>query len=72
MGVVEQLDLKVSGMSCGACEQRIEKALTRLEGVVQSAADHRAARVRVMFDPADTSERAVRSCIERAGYIVAP
>jgi copper chaperone CopZ len=59
-------------MTCGACEQRIEKALKRIDGVAQSAADHRAARVRVMFDPARTSERAVRSCIERAGYSVTP
>jgi copper chaperone CopZ len=69
---VEQIDLNVSGMTCGACEQRIEKALTRIGGVVRSAADHRAARVRVMFDPARTSASAVRSCIERAGYSVAP
>ena len=55
-----------------ACEQRIQIALTRIDGVAQSAADHQAARVRVMFDPARTSEAAVRSCIERAGYVVAP
>ena len=69
---MEQIDLNVSGMTCGACEQRIQKALTRIDGVVQSAADHRAARVRVMFDPARTSESALRSCIERAGYSIAP
>ena len=69
---MEQIELNVSGMTCGACEQRIEKALTRIDGVVQSAADHRAARVRVMFDPARTSESALRSCIERAGYSIAP
>ena len=69
---MEQVDLRVSGMTCGACEQRIQKAVTRIDGVVQSAADHRAARVRVMFDPARTSESALRSCIERAGYSIAP
>jgi Cu+-exporting ATPase len=69
---VQHVDLNVSGMSCRACEERIEKALGRVEGVLQSAADHRAARVRVMFDPARTSEGTVRSCIERAGYTVAP
>ena len=68
---MQQVDLGVTGMTCRACEQRIENALTRIEGVVRSAADHRAARVRVMFDPARTSEDAVRSCIERAGYAVA-
>jgi len=69
---MEQLDLRVSGMTCHACEQRIERALARVEGVSQSAADHRAARVRVIFDPMRTSEATVRSCIERSGYTVAP
>lgn len=53
---MEQVELRVSGMTCRACEQRIEKALTRIEGVVQTAADHRTAQVRVLFDPARTSE----------------
>lgn len=69
---METIDLNVTGMTCGACEQRIQKALTRVDGVVQSAAEHRAARVRVMFDPTRTTEGTVRSCIERAGYVVAP
>ena len=69
---MKHVELQVSGMSCRACEQRIEKALTRIDGVVQSAADHRAAQVRVMFDPARTSENDVRACVERAGYTVAP
>ena len=69
---MEQVELNVSGMTCGACEQRIEKALTRIDGVVQSDADHRAARVRVMFDPARTSASALRSCLERAGYSIVP
>ena len=69
---MKQVELQVGGMSCRACEQRIEKALTRIEGVVQSAADHRAAQVRVMFDPSRTSESDVRACVVRAGYTVAP
>ena len=69
---MQQVKLRVKGMSCGACEQRIQRALAQVDGVVQSAADHRAAQVRVMFDPARTSEHDVRSCVERAGYTVAP
>jgi copper chaperone CopZ len=69
---MEQVDLRVTGMTCNACEQRIQKALARIDGVVESLADHRAERVRVMFDPDRTSQGAVRSCIERAGYTVAP
>ena len=69
---MQQVELRVKGMSCGACEQRIQRALAQVDGVVQSAADHRAAQVRVLFDPARTSEHDVRSSVERAGYTVAP
>lgn len=69
---MQQAELRVKGMSCAACEQRIQRALAQVEGVVHSAADHRAAQVRVMFDPARTSETDVRSCVERVGYSVAP
>lgn len=69
---MEQVELRVSGMSCRACEQRIEKALARVEGVLRSAADHQAGQVRVVFDWARTSQEAVRSCIEQAGYGVSP
>lgn len=67
---MDQLELHVTGMSCGACEQRIQRALAQVDGVVRSAADHRAARVKVVFDPARTSAEAVQSRIKQAGYEV--
>lgn len=67
---MQQIEFRVSGMSCSACEQRIEKALARVDGIVRSAADHQAGGVRVVFDPTRTSKEAVRSCIEQAGYEV--
>ena len=67
---MEQVELHVKGMSCGACEQRIQRALAQINGVVRSAADHRAARVKVVFDPARTSTETVRARITDAGYEV--
>jgi copper chaperone CopZ len=67
---MEQVELHVTGMTCSACEQRIQRALAHVEGVVRSAADHRTARVSVVFDPARTSAEAVQSCITGAGYQV--
>jgi copper chaperone CopZ len=67
---MEQVDLRVNGMSCGACEQRIQRALAQVEGVMRSTADHRAARVSVVFDPSRTSTGAVRERIRQAGYDV--
>ncbi len=67
---MEQVELRVTGMTCTGCEQAIQRAMARLDGVVRSVADHRAEQVRVVFDPRRTSEQAVRSCIEQAGYEV--
>ena len=67
---MKEIKLQVRGMSCSGCEQRIQKVLARVEGVVRSAADHQAGEVRVMFDPNRTSEQVVLSSIEQAGYEV--
>ena len=67
---MKEVKLQVKGMSCSGCEQRIQKVLARIEGVVRSAADHQAEEVRVVFDPNRTSEEALRLSIEQAGYEV--
>lgn len=69
---MEQVELRVDGMTCTGCEQRIQRALARVDGVVRSAADHRAARVKVVFDSARTSVQAVRARITETGYEVEP
>ena len=67
---MEQVELRVTGMTCTACEQRVERALAQVDGVVRSAADYRAARGTVVFDPARTSAQTVQARIKQAGYAV--
>lgn len=66
-----QLVLQVSGMSCSGCEERIGNALSRLDGVRRSSADHEGGQVRVAYDPAQVSAETVRGRIEEMGYGVA-
>ena len=54
-----------------SCEQRIQRALAQVDGVMKSTANHQAGQVRVAFDPARTSLAAVRARIEQAGFKVA-
>jgi len=68
---MEQMELRVNGMTCTACERRIERALAQVDGVMRSAADHRAAMVKVVFDAARTSAQIVQAHITQAGYEVA-
>lgn len=68
---MEQIELRVNGMTCTGCEQRIQRALAQVDGVVRSQADHRAATVKIVFDPTRTADQAVRARIRQAGYEVA-
>lgn len=67
---MEQVAIGVKGMSCSGCEQRLEQALTRLQGIARVSADHVSERVEVVLDPARVSGAEMRNCIERAGFEV--
>lgn len=69
---VEQVQLRVSGMSCTGCEQRIQQALSRVGWRGPQRRGPPAGQVQVIFDPARTSEQSVRACIKQASYAVLP
>ncbi|MBW3651218.1 MAG: cation transporter [Actinobacteria bacterium] len=70
--MTEELVLEVGGMTCTGCEARVGKVLDRLDGVRSATADHQAGKVRVLFDPAQTSAGSIGEAITGAGYEVAP
>ncbi|GAB3394212.1 heavy-metal-associated domain-containing protein [Amycolatopsis echigonensis] len=70
----EIVTVRVEGMHCGACEQRLRTVLGRLDGVGHVEADHTTGVVRLRFDPAHTTPDALataaRDRIEQAGFTV--
>lgn len=66
-----RLSLKVTGMSCPGCEQRIANVLGRLDGVGSVAADHEAGTVVVDHDPAVLDAAAITERLADAGYELA-
>lgn len=64
------MDVRVEGMTCTGCEQRLGTALRRVDGVRDVSADHASGRVRVRFDAASTGPDAVVERITLAGYTV--
>ena len=67
---MERETIPVSGMSCNGCEQNIENALRKLDGVTRVEADHEADTVEVVADD-DVGDAEVHGVIERAGYDIA-
>lgn len=65
----EQMVLKVQGMTCTGCEQRLAAAVQRVEGVRSAAADHTTGVMRVELGPEADAE-AVAARVAEAGYTV--
>ena len=63
--------LKVEGMTCTGCEQRLGTALLRLEGVSEAKADHHTGELNIRYDPETTDREALEERVVTAGYEVA-
>ncbi|MFZ1490299.1 MAG: heavy metal-associated domain-containing protein, partial [Ilumatobacteraceae bacterium] len=46
-----QVDLSVTGMTCAACAARIEKRLSRLDGVEVASVNYATEQAAVRYDP---------------------
>ena len=64
--------LPVSGMFCPHCEQRIQRALLAMPGVVEVHASFAEEQVRVSFRPEETNLEALEKTIEELGYAIEP
>jgi sulfite exporter TauE/SafE/plastocyanin domain-containing protein/copper chaperone CopZ len=60
----------VDGMSCGSCEQRIEKAVSALDGVRKVGASASLSEVMVYYEPGRVGLAAIHDAIRGAGYTV--
>jgi copper chaperone len=57
---------------CAGCEQRIDNALHRLEGVREVEASFQTQEVTVIIDETKLSPEQVRAKLEQLGYHAAP
>ena len=68
----ETLQLTVTGMTCGGCENAVKRTLLQTDGVEEASASHTEQLVGVTFDPAKVTPATLREKIEGLGYDVAP
>lgn len=65
---MEKTTVKISGMTCAACAQRVGKAVGRLDGVNNANVNLATEKLTVEYDAAKTSIAAIKEAVERAGY----
>ena len=68
----QHVEFAVSGMTCGSCAARVERALKKQEGVEEAAVNLATERAVVSFDPARLAVGDLVAAVEKAGYGLAP
>lgn len=67
---MQQLSLKVEGMTCMGCVNSVKRLLSALDGVAQADVDLSQGLVQVSYDPARVQPEAIKLAIETGGYRV--
>ncbi len=64
----QEITLPVSGMTCAACQARVQRALTKAPGVADATVNLLMNSATVSFDPAATTPEAIVDTIRGTGY----
>ena len=64
----KQSTLRITGMTCAACANRIERGLSKLEGVAEANVNLALEKATVSYDPAKISVERIEQTIEKLGY----
>ena len=67
-----EMEFAVTGMTCGSCAARVEKILTRQDGVAEVGVNLATTRAVVAFDESRVSPQDLIAAVGKAGYGLAP
>ena len=67
---LERMSLGIKGMTCAACSARIEKNLSKMEGIRQVNVNLASEKATVSYDPSQVSVEEVIEKIKKTGYVV--
>lgn len=66
---MKEITIKVNGMVCGGCENRVKNAVSNIEGVEEVTANHVSGVVTVKANE-NVSEEAIKNKIDDIGFEV--
>ncbi|MED3378391.1 heavy metal translocating P-type ATPase [Bacillus tropicus] len=68
MNEQKEANLQISGMTCAACANRIEKGLKKVEGVHGANVNFALEKTKIMYDPQKTNPQQFKEKVESLGY----
>jgi P-type Cu+ transporter len=63
-----RISISVTGMTCASCVQRVQRTLSKKEGVAEASVNFAAEKATVEYDPKATNPDEMIGAIEAAGY----
>jgi Cu+-exporting ATPase len=63
-----RIDIPVSGMTCAACQARVQRSLARQPGVQDAAVNLMTRTASVTYDPGEASPQSLVDAIRATGY----
>jgi heavy metal translocating P-type ATPase len=66
--LTDTVELGVTGMTCAACVQRVEKALNKVPGVMETSVNLATERASITYLPATTGLAQLKRAIRETGY----
>lgn len=64
---LQELQLKIAGMTCGHCEKSVASAIQKLDGIEHVVVDHRVGLATVRFDNAKVTVEQLRQAVNDTG-----
>ncbi len=64
----KKITVPVEGMTCASCVVRVEKAISKAEGVKNVSVNFASEKASFEFDPMNTDYRKIEKLVEEAGY----
>ncbi|MGG2936243.1 heavy metal translocating P-type ATPase [Bacillus pacificus] len=68
MNEQKEANLQISGMTCAACANRIEKGLKKVEGVHDANVNFALEKTKIMYAPQKTNPQQFKEKVESLGY----
>ncbi|MDL2345434.1 heavy metal translocating P-type ATPase [Deinococcus sp. MIMF12] len=68
--VISELELGVQGMTCASCVGRVERALNKVEGVLDASVNLATERATVRYLPSSVSPGQLKAAVKASGYEV--
>lgn len=66
----KSIGLKIAGMSCSACAEKVQTSLNKVEGVKEAIVTLTTSTAKVVYDPSKTDENALKGSVKAAGYSI--